>query len=93
MPATSNSTLTQQASKKLCYHVNSTNRIQLIRLWNGKKYQLEKIVFPQQRILFIATPEEILEVHTKQESEQVLAAIFVCHNLQVKQPNPQLAAL
>jgi hypothetical protein len=44
MPPVSNSTLTQQTSKTLCYYFNSTNKIQLIRLWDGKKYSLEKII-------------------------------------------------
>ncbi|MEO0848225.1 MAG: DUF1830 domain-containing protein [Cyanobacteria bacterium J06648_1] len=44
MPPVSNSTLTQQTSDTLCYYFNSTNKIQLIRLWDGKKYSLEKII-------------------------------------------------
>lgn len=93
MPSNTNSALIQQTSKKLCYYFNPTHEIQLIRLWNGRSYSLEKIIFPQQRILFEAKPEGILEVHAKQEGEQLLESIFVCHNLQVKQLQPELAAI
>ncbi|MEM7760329.1 MAG: DUF1830 domain-containing protein [Cyanobacteria bacterium P01_A01_bin.40] len=92
MPSTANSTLSRPTSAILCYYFNSTDKIQLIRLWNSKNYSLEKIVFPQQRILFGAKPEDILEVHTTKESEQLLESVFVCHNLQVKQSKPQLVA-
>ena len=87
------STLTQRTSIILCYYFNSTHQIQLVRLWNGKGYSLEKIVFPSQRILFEAKPENILEVHTKQEDEQLLESVLVCNSLQVSQPQPQMAAI
>ena len=87
------STLTQRTSIILCDYFNSTHQIQLVRLWNGKGYSLEKIVFPSQRILFEAKPENILEVHTKQEDEQLLESVLVCNSLQVSQPQPQMAAI
>ena len=91
MPSIANSTLTQQSSKILCYYFNSTYEIQLIRLWNGRNYSIEKIVFAQQRILFEAKPENILEVHTKQAGEQLLESVFTCNNLQVNQSQLQMA--
>lgn len=91
MPLITSPTLTQKMSKRLCYYFNSTYKIQFVRLWNGKTY-LKKIIFPQQRILFEAKLEELLEVHTKQEDKQLIESIFVCHNL-VNQPKTQLAAI
>ena len=44
MPPVTNSTLAQRASKTLCYYFNSTNKIQLIRLWDSRNYSLEKII-------------------------------------------------
>ena len=93
MPPITSSTLTQKSSEILCYYFNSTHKIQLIRLWNGRSYSLEKIIFPQQRILFEAKPEEILEVHVKRDGKQLLKSIFVCHDLQAKQSQAQLAAI
>ncbi|MEL6927210.1 MAG: DUF1830 domain-containing protein [Cyanobacteria bacterium J06600_6] len=84
MPPVTKSTLTQRASKILCYYFNSTNKMQLVRLWNGRNYGLEKIMFPQQRILFEAKPEGILEVHAKQEGKQLLESIYNCNKLRVK---------
>lgn len=80
-----NSTLRQETSIELFQYFNSTNTIHPICLWNGRSYSLEKIIFPQQRILFEAKPEEILEGNTKQEGEQLLESIFACHNIKVKQ--------
>ena len=91
MPPVTSSTLVRQTSKTLCYYFNSTQKIQLIRLWNGRSYGLEKIVFPQPRILFEAKPENILEVHTQQQGEHLLKLVFACDNLQVNRNPPQLA--
>jgi hypothetical protein len=89
--------LTQQTSRMLCYYFNSTSKIQLVRIWNSKKYSgeysWEKIIFPQQRILFEAKPEEILEVHTKSEGKPLLESIFSCCNLKINQPQPQYTAI
>lgn len=91
MPPITNSTSMQQSPKVLCHYFNSTYKIQLIRLWNGRSYSLERIIFPQQRILFEAKPEETLKVHVKRDGKQLLETIFICHSLQVKQSQHQLA--
>lgn len=91
MPPITNSTSMQQSPKVLCHYFNSTYKIQLIRLWNGRSYSLERIIFPQQRILFEAKPEETLKVHVKRNGKQLLKTIFICHSLQVKQSQHQLA--
>ena len=93
MPPVTNSTLAQPASKILCYYFNSTNRIELIRLWDGRNYSLEQIIFPWERILFEAKPENILEVHTPQEGEQLLESVLTCNTLKVKQSQPQLGTI
>ena len=85
MRSVTNSTLSLQTSTVLCHYSNPTNKIQFIRVWNGKNYSLEQTIFPQQRILFEATSVGILEVHTQQESQQFLEKIFPCSNLKVSQ--------
>ena len=92
MPPIISSRLTQQTSMILCYYCNSTDKIQLIRVWNGTGYSLEKIVFPQQRILFEAKAEGILEVHTKPKDQQLLEQIYSCLNLKINQPQFQLVS-
>jgi hypothetical protein len=93
MPPITSPKLTQQISKILCYYFNSTYKIQLIRIWNGNKYSLEEIIFPQQRILFEAQPEGILEVHTKCEGKPFLEEIFSCFNLKINQSQAQYIAI
>jgi len=86
-----NSSFTKQSSKILCCYFNSTDQLQLIRVLNNNGYSLEKIMFPQQRFLFEAVPAGILEVHTTQKGQQILAEIYSCLNLQNNQPQAQLA--
>ena len=73
---------TQAPSKVLCYYHNSTQKIQIVRLVGNDTHGLEKIVFPQQRILFEAEPEELLEVHLEQNGKSVLEEVFLCQHLE-----------
>lgn len=93
MQPVTNSKLFPQTSTILCYYFNSSNTIQHIRVGNGNNYSLEKIIFPQQRILFEAIPEGMLEVHTKQQDQQLLEEVFSCLNLKANQSQPQLATI
>ena len=92
LPVTS-STSSLKVPTILCSYLNSTNKVQLIRVWNGRNYSLEKIIFPQERILFEATSVGILEIHAKRKGRQLLEDIFSCSNLQVNQLQPQLSAI
>lgn len=85
MPLVTNSTLSLQTPTFLCYYANTTNKMQLIRVWGGKNYSLEKTLFPQQRILFETTCVGILEVHTQRKGQQFLENIISCLNLRVNQ--------
>jgi len=93
MQLATESKLFPQTSTILCYYFNPSNKIQLIRVWNLNSYSLEKILFPQQRILFEAMPGGMLEVHTKQQDRQILEEVFSCLNLQVNSFQLQLATI
>ena len=80
MPPTYSAT-TQPTAKTLCCYTNPTRKIQLIKVTNGKHQSLEKIIFPQQKILFEAIPEEQLAVYSEQQGEQMLVEIVSCQNL------------
>ena len=69
----------------LCYYINSTRKMQLIRVASSQNLSLEKIVFPQQRILFEAIAEGQLEIYTSQAGKQKIAQVIPCQSLQVNQ--------
>ena len=68
-------------AKILCYYTNSTSKVQIIRVTKAEKLNLEKIIFPRQRVLFEATTEEQLEIHTNQAGKKRIAQIVPCQNL------------
>ena len=47
----------------LCCYINRTNKIQIGRIANIDQWYFEKVIFPQQRLLFDAPPEAELEIH------------------------------
>ena len=71
-------------TKILCYYTNSTSKIQIIRITKTDKLNLEKIIFPRQRILFEATIEGQLEIHTSQAGEKRITQIVPCQNLRAE---------
>ncbi len=77
---------TARLSTMLCYYINSTNKIQLIRVIKDRCLSLEKIVFPQQRILFEAMPEGQLEIYYSQGKNPKIAQTIPCQNLKVNCP-------
>ncbi len=72
-PATERST-----AKMLCCYTNSTRNIQLIRVLDSQNCNYEKVVFPQQRILFETILDGRLEVYLEPEGKQVLEPTFAC---------------
>ncbi|MDJ0636588.1 MAG: DUF1830 domain-containing protein [Xenococcaceae cyanobacterium MO_188.B29] len=84
---------TKPISKMLCYYTNSTRQMQIIRVTNSEDLNLEKIVFHQQRILFEATAEGLLEIYTSQAGKKRIAQIIPCQNLQVDRVDRQETAI
>ncbi len=80
-------------SKILCYYTNSSRTMQHIQLKNSSNFDLEKIVFPQQRILFEAIPQGKLEIYTVQTGKLSCIKIISCHNLQVNQVPQNLTSI
>lgn len=54
---------TPETAGFLCYHVNYSRVIQVIRVMDQDNCLFERIVFPMERILFIAVPGVYLEVY------------------------------
>ncbi len=67
---------TIESTQALCYYVNTSNDIQSIRAADRANCHLERVVFPKERILFLAYSDSSLEVHpqsTVQRSAKLTA--------------------
>ncbi len=56
----------------LCYYINQTDKIQIVRIVNIDQWYFEKVIFPQQRLLFDAPPEAELEIHANEKEVKTL---------------------
>ncbi|MGK7892467.1 MAG: DUF1830 domain-containing protein [Xenococcus sp. (in: cyanobacteria)] len=55
----------------LCCYVNRTDKIQIGRIVNIEQWYFEKVIFPQQRLLFDAPPEAELEIYADERVEVI----------------------
>lgn len=77
--------LVKSTSKILCCYINTTHKMQLVRVVESqnRSLTLEKIIFPHQRILLETVPEGRLEVYLERDGKQALAEIISCRELKV----------
>ncbi len=75
--------ITPPTLKKLCCYLNSTHKMQLVRLSDKNNCRLEKVVFPLERLLFEANPNKKLEVYVEQNGREILQENIDCNNLQI----------
>lgn len=69
--------------KILCYYFNPSSEMQILKLKNSPGLHYEKVVFPQQRLLFEAFPNSFLEVHRNTFNGTDLVDKVRCQSLQV----------
>lgn len=67
----------------LCYYANFTNQIQVIRIENIPNWYFERVIFPEQRLMFEARPEAVLEIHTGMVAGAILSDKIPCYVLRV----------
>lgn len=70
--------------KILCSYTNSTPYLQIIKLMNSKFFELERVLFPQQRLMFTADPEAQLEITTCQNGFPGRPERIACDRLEVQ---------
>ena len=76
-----NPVLNTSTERILCFYINVTSRIQVIRVTNIPDFDWERIVFPGQRLLFEAVTAALLEVHTSDRNTAILADVIPCQQL------------
>lgn len=73
----------KSTEKILCYYINVTNEMQVIRVTNSPDFYQERVIFPNQRFLFEATPIAWLEIYGNPMNDDNLGDRISCHHLRV----------
>ena len=53
----------------LCCYINLTDKVQIGRIVNIEQWYFEKVIFPQQRLLFNAPSEAELEIYANDSNK------------------------
>jgi hypothetical protein len=61
-----------------CHYVNTTGRLQIIRIENIPNWYFERVIFPGQSLIFHAFPESLLEVHSYELATAILVDRIPC---------------
>ncbi|MDJ0703600.1 MAG: DUF1830 domain-containing protein [Leptolyngbyaceae cyanobacterium MO_188.B28] len=69
--------------KILCFYINSTNRMQIIRITNIPEYYWERMILPGQHLIFEAMPEACLEIHSSEHITSILTDVIPCRQLHI----------
>ena len=67
----------------ICSYINATNFIQIVRITNITNWYFERVVFPQQHLLFEALPDAQLEIHTSEIVTAMKTDKIKCEFLQI----------
>ena len=70
-----------ESSHILCCYVNATSKIQIVRISNVANWYFERVVFPGQRLVFEATPQSLLEIHTGMMASSILSDKIPCDRI------------
>lgn len=79
-------------SKILCCYMNSTSKIQVVRITNIPNWYFERVVFPGQRLMFEASVQGHLEIHSGSMASSILEDTIPCTRLEIAQPESEVAA-
>lgn len=72
----------------VCCYENTTHKLQVVRITNIPNWYFEKVVFPQQRLLFEAPPHASLEIYTGDIAQSILSDHIACEKLQLSPFTP-----
>lgn len=86
MPQILDSISSTKSSRILCSYANVTNQIQIARIANIPSWYFERVVFPQEYLLFEAPPDARLEIYRGGDSGTTLLWDQIeCDRLQVRE--------
>ena len=67
----------------LCCYVNATSQMQIARITNVPNWYFERVVFPGQRLVFEASADAHLEIHTGMMASAILSDHIPCVELSI----------
>jgi predicted metallopeptidase len=77
------------SQRLVCSYRNNSESIQIARITNIPNWYFERVVFPQEYLLFEATPSARLEIYQEDEPEAVkLVTKILCDRLCISEPEP-----
>lgn len=77
--------LPPEAVECMCHYINTTSRLQIVRITNIPNWYFERVVFPGQRLLFETPRWAKLEIYTAQLPSAILSDKIPCEHLRVKE--------
>lgn len=78
------SSLTRPKQKLfLCSYVNATAHVEVVRIVNIPHWNLERVVFPGQRLVFKAPALAKLEIHTGMSISSIVSETIDCQKLRL----------
>jgi hypothetical protein len=80
------SSLTDTSEEILCFYINTTKEIKIIRLENSENSNLDRIAFPGEKILFIGEPKAQLAIYSGSNGKAILSDLIPCASLQIDKP-------
>ncbi|MEM1254139.1 MAG: DUF1830 domain-containing protein [Cyanobacteria bacterium P01_H01_bin.21] len=69
----------------LCCYVNSSSKIQVVRVTNISNWYFERVAFPGQRLMFESNAEGQLEIHSGSMASSILEDTIPCVRLKIDQ--------
>lgn len=77
----------------LCCYVNSSSKIQVVRITNIPNWYFERVVFPGQRLMFEAPMGGQLEIHSGSMASSILEDTFPCSRLVIDQAKDEAVGM
>lgn len=65
----------------LCFYINITCQVQIIKITNIPNYYWERAIFPGQQLIFAAMTSALLEIHTSESVTPIPSDIIPCQDL------------
>jgi len=66
-----------------CFYANESPNLEILRIDTIAGWYFEKVVFPQQRLVFEAPAESVLDIYTCEFGSAVLADRLSCERLKM----------
>lgn len=66
-----------------CYYVNRTEQPQILRISNIPGYFLERVLLPGQPLMFEASREALVEIHSSEMAGAIVSDTIPCQQLQL----------